>query len=90
MELSKDIKPVTVLKSKAADLLEQINKTHRPIIITQNGAVRAILQDPRSFEEMQKAVGLLKLINQGEEEIRQGKGIPQDKVFRDLQKEFKK
>ncbi len=89
MELLKDIKPVTVFKSRAADLLEQINRTHRPIIITQNGEVRAVLQDPQSFEEMKKAVALLKLINQAEVEIRRGKGISQDKVFRNLEKELK-
>jgi len=37
MNISKDIKPVTYLKAKAADLLKQINETHRPVIITQNG-----------------------------------------------------
>lgn len=52
MNISTDIKSVTYLKSRAADPLEQINETHRPVIIIQNGEPRAILQDPKSYESM--------------------------------------
>jgi prevent-host-death family protein len=85
MNISQDIKPVTYLKSRAADLLEQINETHRPVIITQNGEPRAILQDPKSYENMRNAIGILKLISQGEEEIRSGKSKPQEKVFANIE-----
>ena len=50
MHITSDIKPITYLKSKAADLLNQINDTHRPVIITQNGEPRAVLQDPESYK----------------------------------------
>ena len=81
MNISKDIKSITYLKSRAADLLEQINKTHRPVIITQNGEPRAVLQDPKSFEQMRNAIGILKLIAQGEEDIKKGKSKIQEEVF---------
>ncbi len=60
MNITTDIKPITYLKSKAADLLNQINLTHRPVIITQNGEPRAVLQDPESYENMRNAIGILK------------------------------
>ncbi len=50
MNIATDIKPVSYLKSKSADLLKQINETHRPIIINQNGEPRAVLQVPKKFE----------------------------------------
>ena len=81
MNISEDIRPVTYLKSRAADLLKQINETHRPVIITQNGEPKAVLQDPQSYEEMRNAIGMLKLISQGEEEIRDGKFKSQKGVF---------
>jgi prevent-host-death family protein len=84
MNISRDIKPVTYLKSKAADLLKQINETHRPVIITQNGEPRAVLQDPKSYENMRNAIGLLKLISQGEDEIRRGRSKSQQDVFEDI------
>jgi prevent-host-death family protein len=81
MNISQDIRPVTYLKSRAADLLKQINETHRPVIITQNGEPRAILQDPKSYERMRNAIGMLKLISQAEEELRDGKSKSQQEVF---------
>jgi prevent-host-death family protein len=90
MNISRDIKPVTYLKSKAADLLKQINETHRPVIITQNGEPRAVLQDPKSYENMRNAIGLLKLISQGEDEIRRGRSKSQQDVFEDIGNLLKK
>jgi prevent-host-death family protein len=89
MNIEQDIKPITYLKSRAADLLKQINETHRPVVITQNGEPRAVLQDPKSYENMRNAIGLLKLISQGEEEIRRGKTRTQEQVFQDLEKTLK-
>ena len=86
MKISNDIKPISYLKSRAADMLKQVNETHRPIIITQNGEPRAVLQDPESYENMRNAIGLLKLISQGEEDIRKGKSRLQEEVFADLEK----
>ena len=86
MNIENDIRPITYLKSRAADLLKQVNETQRPVIITQNGEPRAVLQDPKSYESMRNALGLLKLISQGEEEIRKGKVRPQDDVFSRIEK----
>jgi len=85
MNISKDIKPVTYLKAKAADLLKQINETRRPVIITQNGEPRAVLQDPKSYENMRNAIGLLKLISQGEGDIRNGRVKSQEDVFKAIE-----
>ena len=89
MNITSDIKSVTYLKSKAADLLNQINETHRPIIITQNGDARAVLQDPISYENMRNAIGILKLISQGEADIRKGKVKSQNDVFNDIEVKLK-
>jgi prevent-host-death family protein len=89
MNITTDIKPVTYLKSKTADLLKQINETHRPVIITQNGEPRAVLQDPKSYENMRNAIGILKLISQGEEEIKNGKSKSQEEVFENIENVLK-
>jgi prevent-host-death family protein len=86
MKISTDIKPVTYLKSRAADMLKQVNETHRPIVITQNGEPKAVLQDPESYENMRNTIGMLKLISLGEEDIRNGKSKIQSEVFSDLEK----
>ena len=85
MKISQDIKPVTYLKSRAADLLKQINETHRPVVITQNGEPKAVLQDPKSYENMRNAIGILQLISQGEDDIRRGKSKSQQEVFENIE-----
>lgn len=88
MKINEDIRPVTYLKSRAADLLAQVNETHRPVIITQNGEARAVLQDPESYERMRAAIGLLKLVAQGEEDVRAGRVSEQDEVFARLERKL--
>jgi len=84
MKVSSDIKPISYLKSHAADILKQINETHRPLIITQNGEPRAVLQDPDSYDRMRNAIGILKLISQGEEDIKHGRTKAQEGVFKNI------
>jgi len=81
MNLIEDIQPVTYLKGNAAHLLQQVNETRRPVIITQNGLARAVLQDPVSYENMRNSISLLKLMVQGEEDIRAGRVAEQVEVF---------
>ncbi len=90
MNIATDIKPVSYLKSKSADLLKQINETHRPVIITQNGEPKAVIQDPKSYENMRNAIGMLKLISQGEEDIRKEETRTQEEVFGKLETLLKK
>ena len=65
-----------------------MNNTHRPIIITQNGEAKAVLLDTESFESMQKAIAMLKLLSQSEEDIKKENLIPQDKVFEKIEKKY--
>lgn len=90
MNITNDIRPVTYLKSRAADLLKQINDTHRPVIITQNGEPKAVLQDPESFENMRNAIGILKLISMGEEDIKNENVLEQETVFKNMEEHLKK
>ncbi|MGP0594480.1 type II toxin-antitoxin system Phd/YefM family antitoxin [Nitrospira sp. T9] len=84
MKITSDIKPISYLKANAAALLDQINTTHRPVVITQNGEPKAVLQDPQSYADMRNALGLLRLISQGEEDIKDGKTRTQAEVFKNL------
>ncbi len=90
MSIQKDIRPISYLKARAADLLKQVNETQRPVVITQNGEPRAVLQDPASYEEMRQALGLLKLISQGEEDVRKGRTRTQEDVFSRVGKAIEK
>jgi len=81
MNTKQDIRPISFVKANAANLLEQVNKTHRPVIITQNGEAKAVLLDTESYDSMQNAIGILKLISMGEKDIKDGKFAEQNSFF---------
>ena len=88
MNLKEDIKPISFIKSNAADVLEQINNTRRPLVVTQNGEARAVLLDPESFDEMKKAIDMLKLISLSEQNIKEGKVDTHDEVKARMKKKY--
>ncbi len=90
MQLVNDIKPVTYLKNRAADVLKYINETHRPMIITQNGEAKAVIQDPKSYEDMKNAISILKLLSFAEEDIKNGNLHTQEDVFSSVEELLKK
>jgi prevent-host-death family protein len=81
MNIKKDIRPISYIKANAAEILEQVNETRRPVYVTQNGEAKAVLLDPDSYEKMRQAVGLLKLLAQGEHDIVEGKVLSQEEFF---------
>ncbi len=88
MPLSEDIKPISYLKAKTADVINSVNTTQRTIIITQNGEAKAVIQDIKSYENLQKTLNLLKLIIQSENDIEKNNTIAQDELFNTLEKKL--
>jgi len=88
MVFSEDIKPVSFLKSRTADVIKSVTETKRAIIITQNGEAKAVVQDIKSYENLQNSLAMLKMIIQSENEIKNGNFIEQDKMFEELEKEL--
>ncbi len=81
MNAKQDIRPISFVKANAANMLDQVNETHRPIIITQNGEAKAVLMDTESYDSMQNAIGILKLISMGENDVKNGKFTEQNSFF---------
>lgn len=88
MHLSQDIKPISYLKSKTADVINNVNENQRSIIITQNGEAKAVIQDIKSYENLQNSLNLLKLIVQSENDIENNKIISQESMFENLEKKL--
>lgn len=81
MRLAEDIKPVSQLRTRAAQLLREVSETRRPVVITEKGEAKGVLMDVASYQELRDATLLLKLLAQGEEDVRQGRTVSQAKVF---------
>ncbi|EID85242.1 prevent-host-death family protein [Treponema sp. JC4] len=88
--LAECIKPISYVKTNAADMMTFVNEKKEPLIITQNGESRAVLIDVNSYQEMKDAFNLLKIIQLSQKDIKAGRTEPAEKVFADLRKEFLK
>lgn len=84
MHYSSQVKPISYLKTHAAEVLTQIAIAREPLVITQNGEARAVLQDLASYEETQDTLALLKILALGNQEIAQGKVKPLADVVKRL------
>lgn len=86
MNLKEAIEPVTVLKTKSAELIRKAHESGQPIVITQNGKATAVLQDVTSYQRQREALLLLKFLARGDRDARQGNLLSDadaDRHFRD-------
>ena len=85
MNIKDDIKPISYIKTNAAEMLRRVNETHNPMIITQNGEAKAVLLDTESYQAMINTMGILKLLSQSEKDIDNDHVFKQDTVFTDIE-----
>lgn len=89
MLLQDSVKPISYVKAHAADILREVAETRTPIIITQNGEAKAVLQDIVSYEEIQESLALLKILALSRKDVEEGRVEPVEKVFADLREEIR-
>jgi prevent-host-death family protein len=87
MKFSTQVKPISYLKSRAAEIVRDITESREPMLITQNGEARLVVMDVRSYEEHEETLALLKLLAMGNHEIEQGHFRTADEVFAELDRE---
>jgi len=88
MHFSQDIKPISYLKAKTAEVVNTVTDNKRNMIITQNGEAKVVVQDIKSYENLQNSLALLKMINHSEKQIREGKVTAQKEVFDTIEKKY--
>ena len=81
MKYSTQVKPISYLKSHAAEIVTTLTQTREPMLITQNGEAKLVVMDVKSFEEQEQAMALLQLLAQGRQEIEEGRVSSAADVF---------
>jgi prevent-host-death family protein len=76
MRYSTQIKPISYLKANAAEVLRVLTDQRQPMVITQNGEAKAVIQDVASYEQTQETLAMLKLLALGNQQIAQGRVKP--------------
>lgn len=69
MKYSTRVKPISYLKSHAAEVVTQLTDTREPMLITQNGEAKLVVMDVQSYEAQEQALALLKILALGQGEI---------------------
>lgn len=80
MRYSTQVKPISYLKANAAEVLTHLAEQREPLVITQNGEAKAVLQDVASYEETQETLALLKILAMGNQDVTEGKLKPASDV----------
>jgi prevent-host-death family protein len=73
MSLSSQIKPISYLKAHASEIVRNLARQQGPLIITQNGEAKAVVQDIESYEQTQETMALLKILALGSRQVEAGK-----------------
>ena len=84
MKYSTQIKPISYLKANAAEVIRELTETRAPLVITQNGEAKIVIQDVASYEETQATMALLKILALGNRQIEEGKVVPVKEAIRRL------
>ena len=86
MKLSIQIKPISYLKAHAAEIVRNLWKQGGPLVITQNGEAKVVMQDIESYEQTQETMALLKILALGTRQIEESKVQSAADVIKRLRK----
>ena len=84
MKLSDRIKSISYLKAHAAEIVRKLGEQRVPLVITQNGEAKVVIQDIESYEQTQETMALLKILALGMRQIEGGKVLPAEDVIKGL------
>lgn len=84
MQFHSDIKPISWLKNNAKQLIESVNETGNPMIITQNGEAKAVVMNVREYDQIQESLALLRMLADSSADAEAGRLRDADEVFDDM------
>jgi prevent-host-death family protein len=89
MKLSSQIKPISYLKAHAAEIVRNLSGQAEPLVITQNGEAKVVMQGIESYEQTQETLALLKILALGTRQVEEGKVQPASEVIQRLRNRCK-
>lgn len=87
MNSLKHTHPLRYLASNTSDVIEEVQVTQQPVMITVDGEVQAVVQDILSYQRMRDQIALLKMLVLGKKEIDEGNVTDHDDFFAELEAE---
>jgi len=88
IKLDRDIRPVSEFRANAAELIEHVKNSGRPLVLTQRGHSAAIVLDVVEYERMVDEIELLSDVRTAVAQIESGHGISNREAKAELRKRF--
>ena len=88
LRLNQDITPLSEFRAKLTTCIEQVQKSKRPLVITQRGHSAAVVLDVEAYDELLEELETLREIHHASLQLEAGKGISHDEARRRLLKDL--
>ena len=73
INISQNIVSLSNFKNKASKMLHEIQSSHRPLVITQNGKAAAVLISPADFDLLTEQIRFVEAVQRGLEDVQNGR-----------------
>ena len=90
IDLKEDIVPFSTFRASLSKFMEQARRTHRPVVVTQNGRSSSVLLDIDAFEKLQEEMEIRRMVEAAEADFRAGRTTPHDEAMAELKARFRK
>lgn len=87
---SEDIVPFSECRNNLSSIMTRVQKEHRSILVTQNGRAGMYLVNAEDMDALNDQIDLYNDINASRREFTEGKGIPAEEVFKNMQRRIKR
>ena len=84
LDITKDIQSLTTFRRRSGDLMKQLKKSKRPVVLTVNGKAEAVVQDAGAYQrllDLAARADVREAIRQGLNDIAHGRTRPAQEVF---------
>jgi antitoxin YefM len=88
VKLDTDIKPLSEFRAKAANLIERVRNTGRPLVLTQRGRSAAIVVAVDEYERLLEEVEMLRDVRKAEDQINHGEAVSNQRAKIKLRRRF--
>ena len=84
LNISQNIISLSDFKNKASKMLHEIQTSHRPFVITQNGKAAAVLISPSDFDLLTEQVQFVDAVQSGLADVQNGRLLPDEDLDKEL------
>lgn len=90
MDLGKDIRSLSDFKRNTRELMERMEESGEPMVLTVNGNAKLVVQDAASYQKLLESIDYdeaVKGIRRGLDDVKQGRTRPAQRAFADIRKQ---